>query len=68
MNKRTEPRHIRGVGGMGLCGSPCGAFPYGDMGRAMFAVALGELVCEDCLALCDWPGSAAIAGARRAGI
>ena len=62
MDKRGEPMRIRGVGGMELCGSPCGAFPYGG---AIFAAALGERVCEGCLALCDWLGSAAIANARR---
>lgn len=65
MISRIERRHIRGVGGNGLCGQPAGAFAYGDPGKAMFASTMGDPVCEMCLRECDWPGTAAIAAARR---
>lgn len=65
MISRAEPRHIRGVGGKGLCGQPGGAFAYGDEGKAIFASAMGDPVCAACLRECDWPGTAALAAARR---
>lgn len=57
--------HIRGVGGKGLCSQPSGAFAFGDMGKAIFAKAMGEAVCEACLSECGYQGSAAIALGRK---
>lgn len=60
MNK-GKPLHIRGAGGLGVCGRPAGAFSISDYGRALFLSACGEPVCDDCLKDKRWSGAAALA-------
>ena len=66
MNKR-ETKHIRGVGGLGLCGQPARAFPISDYGRALFLNSFGEPACAECLKECGWIGSATAAYGKELG-